>query len=320
MARHRLPPLAEALLTRVVPCGIVLALMQLAPLGAAAWLGQVPLLGPLALALTLALNLLAPAVVAFVSLGGGVAFGLKAAAVAAALVWAAGGFAPLAGAVALVVYGVAPALAAGALMRPRGLVRSARLLAWMLAGAVFAGFLAAAAAQGATAEAVAARWLAHVLVAPAGADAGAVEAARRALAHVLPGLLAAALWVAWWGDLLLARALAVRHGFFRGDARSVLTFRLPPAWGVALAALLVAAEWLPGEAAFWSANAAFAVGAPITAEGVLVAHAWLAARGMQLAVALMYLMLMFWSAIIPVFLLIGVADLWADFRKLARRS
>ncbi len=318
MGEAQLPRAAEALLTRALPCGIVLALMQLAAVGAALFVAHVPVLGPLALAAGVALNLLAPALVAFVTLGGGLAFGLKSALVGAALVWAASGFAPFPGAVALFLYGIAPALAANLMGSPRGLVRSAKLLFWALTGAVFAGFAAAAAAQGISAAALAERWLAGVLAAPPGADTAAVEAARKALARVLPGLLAAALWVAWWGDLLLARAFAVRYGFFRGDTRSVLAFRLSPPWGVGLAVLLVLAEALSGPGAFWSANAAFAVSAPITAEGVLVVHAWLAARGMQLAIAFMYLMLMFWSAIIPLFLLVGVADLWADFRKLGR--
>ena len=320
MAEARLSPLAEALLTRALPCGLVLALMQLVAPLAAAWLGGIPLLGPLALTAGMVLNLLAPALVALVSLGGGVLFGLKAAAVAAVVVWAASGFLPLAGVIAFALYGAVPALAAGALMHPQGLGRSARMLMWMLTGAIFAGLYAATLAEPQGVQALAARWLTGVLRPPPGADAAQAQAAIHALAYVLPGLLTAGLWVSWWGDLLLARALAVRYGFFRGDARSVLTFRLTPGWGVALAVLLAGAQLAGGEARFWFANAAFAVAAPITAQGVLVAHAWLAARGMQLGVAMLYLMLMLWSAILPLFLLIGVVDLWADFRKLARRS
>jgi len=50
-------------------------------------------------------------------------------------------------------------------------------------------------------------------------------------------------------------------------------------------------------------------------QGVAVGHSWLKAKGMMLSIAMMYLMLLIWSVMIIPFVIIGLLDIWFDYRR-----
>jgi len=62
-------------------------------------------------------------------------------------------------------------------------------------------------------------------------------------------------------------------------------------------------------------NAAILIGGLLAAQGVAVGHSWLKAKGMLLSIAMMYFMLIIWSILIIPFVIIGLMDIWFDYRR-----
>ncbi len=313
-----LPPAARAVLTRPLACAALMVLMLMS----AAWLpwlfGGMPLLGALATMIGVSLHVLSPGLIALVSFGGGAGFGLKVAALASLGVGAAAGFELLPGLIVLLLYGLLPAYAALRMSGQDGMSRSARTLAIALGSAALGGLLLAGAMQDRPVSELIAQWIAPMFVAPPGAEPALVEAVNRARhfsALILPGMLAFALWMVWWGDVALARRLAERYGFYQGQPGSALELRFGKGWVIAFMLALAGANFGSGEAQYLAINAAIMLGGLIAAQGVAVVHAGLKARGMQMAVALMYLMLLMWSAMIIPFVIVGLLDTWFDYRR-----
>ncbi len=316
-----LHPAVQAVLTRPLACAVVVVVMMMS----AAWLPALfhglPLLGTLAAMLGIGLHVLAPAVVALVSFGGGSLFGLKVAAFSGLGVFLAGGFQWVPAIVAFVLYGLLPVLAADRMARPGGMSRSARLLAagaggLILGGLALAGWSAGKGPEALIEQAVGPLFEGIRLPSDAGPEAGQVlERAREMTIWILPGLLAFGIWGAWWGDVALARNIADRHGFYRGAPASALELRFGPGLAALFVAALVAANWAAGDVRYLAVNAALFLAGLLAAQGVAVAHSWLKARGMEMAVVLMYLMLLMWSAMIVPFVIVGLLDIWFDYRR-----
>ncbi len=57
------------------------------------------------------------------------------------------------------------------------------------------------------------------------------------------------------------------------------------------------------------------LGGLLAAQGIAVGHCWLKAKGMILGIGLMYLMLFIWTAMIIPFVIIGLLDIWFDYRR-----
>ncbi len=302
-----LPPAVAWVLTRRAPC----ALLAVALFASGMWAGAAwtPLL---------ALHLLTPALFALIAIGGGLAFGLQVALIATALLalLAKGDMAP--GLMLLVMYALLPMLAARTLKGPDGLARSARQLAIGLGCAMLAALMVGASSQGVTPEEMVGRMLQPLLDAMArqnGMDAAAMERIQQASAWFFPGLTALALWGIWWGDVVLARGIAIRHGFFRGDARpfSGLRFGHEVAW--AFLALAAASLVATGPVRYLAFSAMLLAGGLLTAQGLAVLHAWLGNRGTPWMLAPLYVVLLIQPVMLLPFTVAGLMDVWFDYRR-----
>lgn len=315
-----LPPAATFILTRRLPCAVLLVVMLSAVIWLPALLQGIPLLAMLASAAGLGLHVLGPALVAFVTFGGGVMFGLHVSGLAALAVYALAGFDALPALVVLSLYGLLPVLTANAMRRPGGIRRSAVLVAIGAGSGVLAALMAGAISQDVSLQEFATQLLAP-LFSSAQLPNGDPEAARimaearHMTSLVLPGIAAFGLWVAWWGDAVLARNMARRYGFYQGDRTSPLrlAFGKPLAYG--FMAMLLLANFASGNGQYVGINAAILLAGLLAAQGVAVAHSWLKARRLMLAIGLMYLMLFMWSAMIVPFVIVGLLDIWFDYRR-----
>lgn len=143
----------------------------------------------------------------------------------------------------------------------------------------------------------------------------AIKRAKETTIWALPGFLAFSLWMVWWMDVLLGRKLAVTYGFFRGDHSQMLMIRFGKATGIALISATILANITGGSLQYVAVSTAVMLAGLLALQGVSVAHLWLKARGMQMVLVIMYLLLLIWSAMIVPFIIAGLLDIWFDFRR-----
>ncbi len=318
-----MPPLLSYVLTHRLPC----AALMLAMLMSAIWL---PMLGGssstfVAMLMTtigLSLHVLAPALVALITFGGGLVFAIHVAALTAAGVTAIAGFALLPGLVVFVVYGLIPIMAATMMMRSDGVRRSAQYMAFGLGGLTLVGLMVAAGMQDTGIRGLIDGLLSPMFEGvqqqiPTGEPQAVqmLEESRKMMVEILPGLVALGLWFSWWGDVVLARNIARKFGFYQGEATNLLSLGFGKPVAYLFLALLVMLNLGSGELHYLAVNAAILVGGLLAAQGVAVGHSWLKAKGMLLSIALMYLMLIIWSVLIIPFVIIGLMDIWFDYRR-----
>ncbi len=318
-----MPPLFSYVLTHRLPCATLMLVMLMS----AIWL---PMLGGssstfVAMLMTtigLSLHVLAPALVALITFGGGLVFAIHVAALTAAGVTAIAGFALLPGLVVFVVYGLIPIMAATLMMRADGVRRSAQYMAFGLGGLTLVGLMIAAGMQDTGIRGLIDGLLAPMFEGvqqqiPAGEPQAVqmLEESRKMMVEILPGLMALGVWFSWWGDVVLARNIARKFGFYQGEATSLLSLGFGKPVAYLFLALLVTLNLGSGELHYIAVNAAILVGGLLAAQGVAVGHSWLKAKGMLLSIALMYLMLIIWSVLIIPFVIIGLMDIWFDYRR-----
>jgi hypothetical protein len=322
-APQTMPAALSYVLSHRIPCATLMLVMLMS----AVWL---PALGDgmpgfVAMLLTtagLSLHILAPALIALVAFGGGLAFASQVAALAAAAISMVTGFALLPGLVVFVLYGLIPIMGAALMMRADGVRRSAQYLAFGLGGLTLIGLAIAAAMQDTSI-----RGLMDALLAPmfAGVEqqmpAGEPEAvqmleqSRQMMVEILPGLMALGVWFTWWGDVVFARNFARKFGFYQGEATSLLSLGFGKPVAYLFLVLMVLMNLGSGELHYIAVNAAILIGGLLAAQGVAVGHSWLKAKGMLFSIAMMYLMLIVWSILIIPFVIIGLMDIWFDYRR-----
>ncbi|NWF39777.1 DUF2232 domain-containing protein [Mariprofundus sp. NF] len=313
-----MPPLVDFILTRRLPCAALMSFMLLGMWLPAIVPGIPTVFALLAMTLGIALHLMTPALVALITFGGGLKFALQVVAIAAAVVTALSGFSLSAGVVTLLLYGLLPALAATALMQPGGVRRSAQQVAMGTGIAVVVGLMLAAGTQNLGLQA----WV-NLLLEPLFADMAtlpaeqvqAMQLFRESMVAVLPGLLALTLWMTWWGNMGSARHLAMKYGFYQGEVASLLTLSFDKALAFLFTGLMLLMLIVSGNLLYLVANAAIVTGGLLAAQGVMVAHSWLKVKGLTFSIGLMYLMLLIWSAMIVPFVIVGLMDIWFDFRR-----
>jgi hypothetical protein len=276
----------------------------------------------LATTLGLGLHILAPGLIALITFGGGTTFAAQVAAIASLGITALAGFALLPGLVVLTVYGLLPILAAVAEMRADGIRRSAQYLALALGGVVLVSLVAAASVQDMGLREFVASVLAPIFDAlqtqmPIG-DPGAaqmVEQARQMTVGFLPGMVALGLWFVWWSDIVFARNIAIKYGFYQGSKSDLLELRFGKSLAYIFITLLALVNLGTGDVQYVAINTAILLGGLLATQGVAVSHCWLKAKGMIIAISLMYLMLFIWAVMIIPFIIIGLLDIWFDFRR-----
>ena len=322
-APQALPPVASLLLTRRLPCAVLLLVMLSTAIWMPVLLQNMPsFVIVLATLIGLSLHVLTPALVAIITLGGGITFATHVVVLTAIGASVLSGFNLLPGLVTLTVYGLLPLLAAASLLRQQGLQHSARYLAAGLGLIVLVGLIA-----GALIQDIGLREFVSQLMSPMFTYAqkqvppSEVEAlqmlgqAQQMMISMLPGLVALSMWFAWWGDIVLARHFASRYGFYRGDASSPLDLSFGKPAAYLFLVLLLLANLATGDLQYVGINAAIMVGGLMAAQGIAVGHSWLKAKGMMLSISMMYLMLFIWSFMIVPFVIVGLMDIWFDYRR-----
>ena len=135
------------------------------------------------------------------------------------------------------------------------------------------------------------------------------------MVSVLPGLLALSLWMTWWGNTGLARHLARKFSFYQGEEASLLTLSFDKTLAYLFALLMLLMLIVSGNVLYLVNNALIVTGGLLAAQGVAVAHSWLKVKGLTFSIGLMYLMLLIWSAMIVPFVIVGLMDIWFDYRR-----
>ena len=316
-----LPPAAQFILTHRIPCA-ALAVMIFSAAILSVGLSGIPLLAVLMSLVGLTLHMLTPALFALVTFGGGLIYALQVAAIAALAITAITGFSLMSGMVFLLLYALLPAVAAATMGRLGGMGQSTQQLALGLFMATMAALLAGAGSQGVGLYSFVEQMLAPLFNAlvsniPAGEQEAleTVEQMKTMTAWAFPGFLAFSFWMVWWMDILLARRIAVRYGFFQGDHSEMLMIRFSKAAGVAFIVTTALANITDGSVQYIAISSAIMLGGLLALQGISVAHVWLKARGMQIALVIMYLLLLIWSVMILPFIIIGLLDIWFDFRR-----
>jgi len=284
--------------------------------------GMPPFLIVLSTLIGLGLHVLAPALVAIITMGGGILFATHVVLIASVGAFVLSGFSVLPGMVTLLLYGLLPALAAAALLRQHGMQHSARYLAAGLGVIVLAGMIV-----GALMNDTGMQGFINQLMAPLFEETQkqvpvsevdtllVLNQAQQMMVSMLPGLVALSMWFAWWGDLVLARNFARRYGFYRGDQSSTLTLSFGKPAAYLFLVLLLLANLASGDLQYVGINAAIMVGGLMAAQGIAVGHSWLKAKGMMVSISMMYLMLFIWSFMIVPFVIVGLMDIWFDYRR-----
>ncbi len=265
----------------------------------------------------LVLHLLTPVLFALIALGGGLAFAMQVAGIAALLMTlvVAGELAP--GLLLLLLYGALPALAASTLNDENGMSKSGLNLAIGLLVAMLVVLISGAVSNGSTALEFVQQLLSPLFDATQqqGMDPLMLERIKSMTAWIFPGLTALCLWLVWWGDVILARNIATYYGFFRGDAQAVSEFRLPRKAAYAFVLLMVVAAFGGGSVQYLAVNASLLVSGLLAAQGLGVVHTWLYAKRLQIAAMVMYIMLLIQPVMVLPFAMLGLLDIWFDYRR-----
>ncbi|MFQ5581182.1 MAG: DUF2232 domain-containing protein [Mariprofundaceae bacterium] len=288
-----------------------------------AGLQEIPVISLLVATLVLTIHLLTPALFALITFGGGINFSLQVAGIAAIAVTALSGFQLLPGLAMFTLYALLPVMTAVSIQKPGGLSRSAQHLMLGMAMATFAALLAGASAQHVGMYAFVDQLLAPVfdVMGEQVRTSGGQEAiqmlveARRMTVWIFPGMIALCLWLTWWSNLLLARRVAVRYGFYRGEQTAMLNVRFSkPLAGLFLLALALA-NLAADSVQYVALGITIAISGMLAIQGIAVVHTWLKLRGMQLTIIIMYLILLMWSVMVLPFVMVGLLDIWFDYRR-----
>lgn len=304
---RNLPPFAQWVLTRRIPCAVMVTLMYATVLAFAGSVLSLPLL---------VLHLMTPTLFAVIALGGGFSFAMQVALLAAVAVTALSGGDLEPGMLLLLLYGLLPVLAAGTLMRPGGVSKSGLNLAMGLLAAMLAVLLSGAAHAGSVTGFV------HQMLSPLfeaskqeGMDPVVLHNIESMTVQIFPGMTVVCLWLVWWGDVILGRNIATYYGFYRGDAQSASEFRLPRGIGIGFMLLAGLVSFTGGTVQYLAINIALVFAGLLAAQGLAVVHSWLSAKKLQIAAIVMYVMLLIQPVMVLPFAVIGLLDIWYDYRR-----
>jgi len=314
-----LHPMVSFVLTKHVPCA-VLALLMLTSL---VWLPMLfaglPILAVLLSFVAVALHMLVPALFGLIFMGGGVRYALTVSGIVALAVVLLSGMNVLMGVVVGLFYCVLPVLAARNLRQMGGLNRSATQLGIGVFIAVLTALWFGGQSQDVGMHAFVDQLLAPMFASMQQAEAQlsteTLQPIRELLSWGLPGLIAFSLWVTWWMDVVLARHIAMRYGFYTGDTAALLSLRFGKMVGYAAMLALIVANVDAGILQYVSISLAVLLAGALSIQGISVVHVWLKARQMQAAIVMMYVLLFLWTMMVIPFIVLGLLDIWFDYRR-----
>ena len=146
-------------------------------------------------------------------------------------------------------------------------------------------------------------------------DAALFQRIRHITVWIFPGLMALSLWLVWWGNVLLARSVAMYYGFFRGDVRPVSVLKLDLKVAYLFLALVVVGAAAHGTVQYLAVNTDLLIAGLLSAQGLAVAHTWLQIRRMKMLAVLIYIVLLIQPVLVLPFTIIGLFDIWFDYRR-----
>jgi len=303
-----LPPFAQWVVTRRIPCAVLATLMYGSVIAFAGTALSLPLL---------VLHLLTPTLFALIALGGGLAFAMQVSVLAgiAVTLISYGELGP--GLLLMILYGALPVLAATTLTTEGGLSKSGLNLAIGLITTMLVVLLTGAASQDGSAMEYVQQLLAPLFEASRqeGMDLTLLEQIEAMTAWIFPGLTALCVWLVWWGDVILARNIASYYGFYKGDVQPVSNFCLPRKVAYGFMLLMVVASFAGGTPQYLAVNAGLVFSGLLAAQGLAVVHTWLYAKRLQIAAIVMYVMLLIQPVMVLPFAMIGLLDIWFDYRR-----
>ncbi|MDX8383574.1 MAG: DUF2232 domain-containing protein, partial [Ghiorsea sp.] len=91
--------------------------------------------------------------------------------------------------------------------------------------------------------------------------------------------------------------------------------RLPTKLVYALLVLLALTNMASGDIQYVAMNTLLVLAGLIAVQGIAVAHLWLKSREMMNTIVMMYVMLFFWSAVVLLFMIVGLFDIWFNYRR-----
>ncbi len=314
-----MPKVVDLFLTNKVPCAVLAVVM----LSSVYWIDMLfGSLGVLALILVVfgvLLHLVVPGLFALVTLGGGLKYSLQTGAIAAILLLLFTSGSIGTAVVFFLLFVVLPSFSAR-LLQQQGMGQAAWLLALVLCSGV--GFAMVAGAGGQSVESLVQQQFQPVFdemlasIPPgATAEVASVQHLQAVMVKVFPGFFILSLCLIWWSDVLLARKLAIHYGFYQGNTDGVLAFALPKVLVYVLLILLPFANMAEGNVQYLALGAAIVLAGLLAVQGVMVAHAWLKNRNMVNTIVVMYVLLFFWFGVVVMFALIGLLDVWFNFRR-----
>jgi len=314
-----MPKLVDFFLTNRVPCAAMVVLMLTAAYGFSLLFGNLPVVGFLMVVVGMLLHLAVPSVFALVLFGGGLLYSLQVGVIAAAFILFLSSGSMYLTLLFFVVFVVASSLTASVTQR-QGLGQAAWVLAVLLFTVVILALMIAmdtTGIQSFVSELFKPMFDDMVKSVPA-AEIEAMESVRQLqgwVVKIFPGLLVFTLWVVWWGNIVYARKVAKQYHFYQGNESGMLEFTLPSVlvyvWLVFAAVTLLAT----GDLQYIASNGLLVLSGLVAVQGVMVAHAWFKSRNMVNTIIVMYVMLFFWSAVVMLFMVVGLLDFWFKFRR-----
>jgi len=146
-------------------------------------------------------------------------------------------------------------------------------------------------------------------------DIVAMQGLQTMMVKVFPGFFVFGLWLIWWSGVVFARKLALRYAFYQGNADDILSFALPKALAFVLLLFMGFANLASGNLQYIALAGVIVLAGLVAVQGVIVVHSWLKSRDMVNTIIVMYVMLFFWFGVVVIFALIGLLDIWFNFRR-----
>jgi len=97
--------------------------------------------------------------------------------------------------------------------------------------------------------------------------------------------------------------------------RPVSDFSLPRKGAYGFMLLMVVASFAGGTPQYLAVNAGLVFAGLLAAQGLAVVHTWLYAKRLQIAAIVMYVMLLIQPVMVLPFAMIGLLDIWFDYRR-----
>ncbi len=314
-----MPKVVDVFLTNKVLCALLAVMM----LTSAYWFnmlfGNLRMIAFFFLLAGVLLHLAVPSLFALVSLGGGLKYSLQVGGIAAILLLVLSSGSLYTAAVFMLLFVILSTLAAQ-VMQQKGLGQAGWILALVIFfGIVFAMMVSAGQLDVETFVHQQFQPVFDTMIAriPPGAksDIIAMQGLQSMMVKVFPGFFVFGLWMIWWSDLIFARKVAQRYGFYHGEEKDVLSFSLPKTLVFVLLIFLGFANLATGNLQYLALSGVMMLAGMLAVQGVIVVHAWLKSKAMTGAILVMYVMLFFWSVIVIIFAFIGLFDIWFNFRR-----